>query len=482
MTTSRIVATSHASLKAKIVLVPGKTRLFSHIDLPGILLREIQVGQITQYGGFVIIQRNAAGNVRTIGAAGSWLGKFASQSKPGGTLSLTYGGVVQGLGSLQPTSGSAFINAGYKTLASKPTNIAIGDPANDSASLAAFSGYDTGDSFWTAANITEELIMGWVCPVNSALIWQGPVRLAIGDGTAPYQVMRWQTPISMIAQVDAPLDMDWSKIDLASFKADYMLTVDEDVREYVEAAWDESIYSLTSVTRISQPVAVSYSQRGLEIGMAFGHVCNGKGHDSGYLSDQWNGHFFSGYRIANTATATDGTTPLNCGAVHQRAAGSLFQGVVLPRLYVTRNAGSYADMVAAACAIVDPVTVTSVSTFPATIGGLQAAPLIGPVFPLMYAFDAPVHASGDISMTNLITVLEDMAPKLNTAPVVSTPGNGTTTRGDASITNENSPLVMPASTLDTYGYGVNAVLKAFFNSVRSKGESKARADMLKFGF
>lgn len=489
MTTTRSVALAHSALSSKIIKMAGTNSLYRHPDFPGIVLREIPTGSITQFGGFVTLQRHSDGRIRTIGAAGAWIGKFKSQSKPGRALLITYASNVVGRGKTKAWGMVAKTDGtGYATVnlhAAAPVAVELTEtPYTDG--VGAQWPPPSASTTWAAANITDELILGWVCPVNSGIIWQGDVHVvSMAGSTDQFNHYVCYSGATMAVHVDAPIKVDWSKVDLAAIKANYLSGADPAVRDYISRAWDQVLPTLTAIKTIYQPVPVLLSTRGLEISPSFGQylVPSSQVFQFATMTSGMFGIGVSG----NTPMPDETNTPpaLPYGATVSRLAGACIGGLVMPRIPhapMPNSAARTADVIAAYQNALDPGTLGSNASLPVTITGLPAAPLLGPAFPAAYAADRVMNPAGEMSISSLINVLENHEADLQNPQVQQVAGDGSTTQGDASILNEGSAFTTLSPTLLSYGYGFDYTMKQFVTSVRAKAEALLREDKGTFGF
>lgn len=489
MSITRLVANAHASIRAKLALVPGSNALYTHVDFPGVLLREIPLGSLTQFGGMVNIQRNATG-VRTIGAAGSWLTKFPSQSLPGAAMEVVYSGYVTKVGIAAGRGNTTTIdqlNPGYNFCDSKATAVSL----VDGTPRQSVNGLSTSDLYkWTAAAVLDELLLGWVCPVNSAVIWEGDVVLRhagmLGGSYPEHGVYRFQSSATMAAMVNMPLAIDWANVDLVSLKANYLVGTTTDTRPYVSDAWDQCLPALKAVKNIIQPVPVLYSSRGLEISPNFARYLSTRAYCQ-YGVDTWTSAMTAFLQTggAQLPAGTGLTADPYCSTV-ARLPGSSVNGLVMPRfnparVVITSLAGDQGNIDAFVYSA-DPPFVSTNGGFPSTITNLPAAPLLGPIFPAVYAAGGMLTPAGDLALSSLITVLGENSASLVDPAITSIAGNGTTTQGDASIAGEGQPFTTLDTTLMSWNYGMDATMKSFVQSVRAKTEALVRAKKSTFGF
>lgn len=484
MAITRYVSGAPAAIRAKLTKIAGTNSLYTHADIPGIILREIPAGSLTQFGGFINIQRTASA-VRTIGAAGLWLSKFPSQSLPGACMHVNFGGSFVGNG---PLTGRGNVttqdqkNLNYQLSEAHPTAVELTNTNKTGSDINGVS----GNWVWDPVNVLDELLLGWVCPVNSAVIWQGDVWLQHDAvvSSEPSGNYRFVSGVTMAAHVDLPLAIDWSQVDLATMKTNYVLGTDVNIRPFVSDAWDQCLPALKRITTLMQPFPVLYSAKGLELSPNFArHLCLG-----GYAQYALN---FSSY-ICPFLVTGGGTMAPDASAVPQpyggtvgRLPASSLNGLVMPRFPTTRSitpGNNNQHGLDAFYYAVDPPFVSTNAGFPGTITGLPAAPLLGPIFPGVYAADALVHPAGDLAMSSIITILGDNTSVLQDPVTSSVPGNGTTVQGDASIVNEGQPFTTLNTTLLSWNYGVDVTMKTFVQSVRAKAEALARAKKSTFGF
>lgn len=472
---------TEASAPIKTLLAFRGPGIYSLISHPEVALIEIPNGNLSQFGGLVKIQKNTQGQVRVIGAAGSAVGQFNGMN----CLRIKYNAHKMGRPNgpyQESTYGRRFCYHSYEPQSIDFVDAPSGDLSTQNGAVLP----GVNESNFTAVNIVEELELGWICVCETGLIWQG--RWAVEStyqqglqGTVNTSYLMGVSDLTIAVATRSPLYVKKASINWPLEKATYMASVTSDVRSYVNQAWDENYVAMPALIKVSQPVVVLSSSQGVEIGSPFRQATG-----QWWKEDSWNATivgFFSaflrpvkgGTSFMETGHPLIGVNDITCAVLP--AVGSKISGIICPRLNGYTGSDYIAD-VAKRIGNVDELA--AVRDWPATFGTLNAANILGPCFPSVYAADHWVATSGGDVAASVLFQPRGAIPFLAPDQMDVRPADAALEfKGDAAGTDLGHVSKSWTSSI-SFGGSIEAFFGAWNDAVSRRAEDLLRANQSSF--
>lgn len=446
-----IYTVGEASTAIQNLLYARGTTLFSPLGRPEILLKEVDPAKpLGQFGGFVKIRRFNNGEIQWLGAAGR--GFLTGMSLGYGRLNTTIEMTkytVDAYNAVQDAYGGAYA---FVHQAQGLTMIASTD--------------------YNEADVAEELFLGWICGAVTATIYAGPA--AIGHGNS--QTLMRTCDLSMAGFVWSRVGIDWSKIDVSTYKTSYLNAIDTEIRHYFEESWDTHMTGLEAEEH-DVPITFFTLPGSIEVGLTLNQETF-----AGFRSQIMSATFGFPHVYINAdqtlaALEAEGGVPATVGYLAHFPIGREIGGLFLPRLSNGTPAGPVTSETTStqyiATRLIDPTLNNAVTNWPTTIDGQSAKGVLSAALPGIYVKGSGYATSGEITLSEIIGPLN--FPTLGFGRMsASAPVDG----NDPGDRNLEMPIGGNSyiSNLDSLGGGISTYMRSQMEKVRDHAEDLCRAD------